>query len=573
LARKNLISSSENHLQKKAKKLAIDHVFAQMRRLAMQADLILKNALVRTMDSNRASAEAIAFFRDWILAVGQNDEVMGLAGRQTTCLDMSGKTVLPGFIDAHEHLSWFAENYLNLDCSFRSADSIDKLVEIIRKRSLNIAAGEWIRGVLYDDTKMKDGRVLHRDDLDRASPETPVIVIHISGHWGVVNSKALEFGGLARNSPDPPGGQLGRDSATGRLDGRLYEMALFNFAFESLAVQPTVVPPYPRDVRKEAVQKAAAYLNSAGICGVGDALCAPSYITTYHDLLHAGKLSLRINMIIPYQFLPGFENLGLTGRWGNSWVRCSGIKIIVDGAIAGRTAAISQGYENDPEDHGILLIDSQKELDQIIRRIHDLGYQACVHANGDIAINMVLDAIERAQQGNPLEAQRHRIEHCTMINDKILGRMARLKVMALPFVSYLWQHGEKLRPFYGARADRMFAHKSFLAAGVKVASGSDHPVGLHSPLLGIQCMVTRKTAAGETIGPNERISLEEAIRVYTADAAYATGEENLKGILKPGMLADAVVLKQDPWETNPDEIGSIDVEMTIVGGKIVFPNN
>jgi hypothetical protein len=539
----------------------------------MKADLILHNASIKTMDSAKSSAEAIAFFRDRILAVGRNDEVMRLAGRQTNCLDMAGKTVLPGFIDAHEHLSWFAENYLNLDCSPHSADSIDKLVEIIRQRTFEIAGGEWVRGVLYDDTKMKDGRVLHRDDLDRAAPQTPVIVVHVSGHWGVVNSKALQCGGLNRNSPDPKGGELSRDSDTGRLDGRLYEMALFNFAFESLAVQPTVVPPYPRDVRKEAVRKAAAYLNSAGICSVGDALCAPSYITTYHDLLHADMLSLRINMIVPYPFLPNFENLGLTGRWGNPWVRCSGIKIIVDGAIAGRTAAISEGYENDPDDHGLLLIGSQKELDQIIRRIHDLGYQACVHANGDIAINMVLDAIERAQQANPAIENRHRIEHCTMIDDKILDRMVRLKVMALPFVSYLWQHGEKLRPFYGARADRMFAHKSFLEAGVKVASGSDHPVGLHSPLLGIQCMVTRKTAAGETIGLNECISVEEAIKVYTADAAYATCEENLKGMLKPNMLADAVVLKQDPWKVKPDEIGSIDVEMTIAGGKIVFQNN
>jgi predicted amidohydrolase YtcJ len=539
----------------------------------MKADVILKNASIKTMDSARPSAEAIAFFRDRILAVGQNQEVMELAGPQTNCLDMTGKTILPGFIDAHEHLSWFAEGYLNLDCSPQRADTIDRLLDIIKQKTLDIEPGKWIRGVLYDDTKMKDGRVLHRDDLDKAAPETPVIVVHISGHWGIVNSKALACGGLNRNSPDPKGGELGRDASTGRLDGRLYEMAVFNFAFESLAVQPTVVPPYPREVRKDAVRKAAAFLNAAGVCGVGDALCAPSYITTYHDLLHEGMLSLRINMIVPYQFLANFENVGLTGRWGNSWVGCSGIKIIVDGAIAGRTAAISQGYENDPDDHGLLLIDSQEELDQIIQRIHDLGYQACVHANGDIAINMVLDAIERAQRSNPSIQPRHRIEHCTMIDDKILKRMARLKVMALPFVSYLWQHGEKLRPFYGARAGRMFAHKSFLEAGIKVASGSDHPVGLHSPLLGIQCMVTRKTAAGETVGPNERISLKEAIRVYTADAAYATFEENRKGMLKPNMLADVVVLEQNPWKVKPEEIASIDVEMTIVGGKIVYRRN
>jgi predicted amidohydrolase YtcJ len=536
----------------------------------MQADLIFKNAVVKTMDSARPSADAVAFYRDRILAVGANDDVTALAGPRTECLDLAGKTVLPGFIDAHEHLSWFAEGFLNLDCSPQRADSIEKLLEIIKRRVLETEPGGWVRGVLYDDTKMKDGRVLHRDDLDKAAPETPVLVVQVSGHWGVVNSKALELGGLHRDSAAAPGGELGRDSTSGRLDGRLYEMALFNFAFESLAVQPTVVPAYPREVRKEAVRKAAVFLNSAGICSVGDALCAPSYITTYHDLLHDDALSLRINMIVPYQFLSHFENVGLTGSWGNAWVRCSGIKVIVDGAIAGRTAAMSQGYENDPDDHGLLLIDDQRELDRIIQRIHDLGYQACVHANGDIAINMVLDAVERAQRQNPASRPRHRIEHCTMIDDAILKHMVQLGVMALPFTSYLWQHGEKLRPFYGRRADRMFAHKSFLKAGINVASGSDHPVGLHSPLLGIQCMVTRKTADGETVGADERISVAEAVRVYTAAAAYASSEENLKGMLKPGMLADAVVLDRDPWKVDPEEIAAIEVAMTVVGGKIVF---
>jgi hypothetical protein len=218
----------------------------------------------------------------------------------------------------------------------------------------------------------------------------------------------------------------------------------------------------------------------------------------------------------------------------------------------------------------VLLIPEQAELDEIVGRIHRAGYQACVHANGDLAIEMALKAIERAQTEAPRPDPRHRIEHCTMIDDALLAWMARLGVMALPFGSYIWQHGEKLLRFYGPRAARMFAHRSFLKAGVRVAGSSDHPAGLYPPLLGVQSMVTRQTASGEVIGPQEKISLEEAFRMYTLYAAYAAGEERLKGQLAPGRLADLVVLERDPWETPPDQISRIGIHMTIVGGKVVY---
>jgi hypothetical protein len=275
-------------------------------------------------------------------------------------------------------------------------------------------------------------------------------------------------------------------------------------------------------------------------------------------------------MIVPHIFLQHFQKAGLYGGWGNEWARSAGIKIIIDGAIAGHTAAMRDGYADNADDHGVLLIEGQSELDELVQRIHDMGYQACIHANGDLAIDMALNAIERAMTRNPRPDPRHRIEHCTMIDDRLLGRMGRLGVVALPFSSYLWQHAEKLRPFYGERAERMFAHKSFLDASVVPASGSDHPVGLHSPLLGVQCMVTRKSPTGEIFGRSERLSLEEAFKVYTTYAAYASGEEKIKGTLTPGKLADMVVMERDPWETDPDQIAGIGVQMTIVNGNIVY---
>jgi len=447
--------------------------------------------------------------------------------------------------------------------------SLANLTGLVQMEAGRLAPGEWIHGVLYDDTKMEGGPLI-RDVLDGAAPQNPVIIVHVSGHWAVVNSAALAAGGLTDQSPNPKGGELGRDPGTGRLTGRLTEMAMFNFAFESLAVTPTVVPPFTRELRRTAVKKAAAILNSAGICGVGDALTGPNYVSTYHDLHAAGELTLRVNMMIPHIFLPRLEKIGLLGPWGNEWVRASGIKVIIDGAIAGRTAALKDGYANDPDNHGVLLIQEQAELDEIIESIHQAGYQACIHANGDIAIEMALKSIERAQTLSPRKDPRHRIEHCTMVDDRLLAWMARLGVIALPFGSYIWQHGEKLRPFYGKRADRMFAHGSFLQAGVKVAGSSDHPAGLYPPLLGVQSMVTRQTAAGEVIGPAEKIPLLEAFRMFSQYAAYATGEEHTRGRLSPGMLADMVVLEQDPWMCPPDEISAIGIHRTIVGGRIVF---
>jgi predicted amidohydrolase YtcJ len=372
-------------------------------------------------------------------------------------------------------------------------------------------------------------------------------------------------------SADPKGGKFGRDPETGRLTGQILEAALYRFGLEGLTREPMIVPPFDRDVRKKALMDAAGILNAAGVTGIHDAVVSPSYVTSYLDLGGKSLLPLRVNMLIPYIFLPELEKLGLVGNWGNEWVRCTGLKIIVDGAIAGRTAALRDGYSHDPDNHGILLFDDRDELDNLAKRIHCMGYQACLHANGDLAIDMALDAIEKAQADYPRLDPRHRIEHCTIINESILRRMRALGVMATPFGSYIWQHGDKLVKYYGRnRAEAMFGHRSFLEGGVRVAGASDHPAGLHPPLLGVQSMVTRKTASGRVIGPGQKISIEEAFKMYTAYAAYASFEENIKGSLTVGRLADIVVLDRDPWTITPGDIGQIGVDMTILGGNVVY---
>lgn len=537
----------------------------------MHADLIIQNGRIRTLDSKGTIAKSVAALNGQIIGIGSDQDLRHLIGQETESIDLEGKTVLPGFIDAHEHLSLFAEMPLQLDLSPKQVSSLSELLDKIAIETRELNPGEWIRGVLYDDTKMAEKRMLTRHDLDKVTPVNPVLVLHVSCHWGIVNSRALELAGLNEKSPDPEGGVLGRDPETAQLTGQLIEKALTNFAFPALSETGTVVPLYPSDVRKKALIAAVEVLNASGVTSVGDALVSPGYVRSYHDLAANSSLLTRVNMLIPYIFLPQLEKLGLPGKWGNEWVRCTGIKIILDGAIAGRTAALRGGYENDPDDHGVLLFENPSTVNELVKSIHNMGYQACIHANGDLAIEMALNAIELAQAVNPRQDPRHRIEHCTMIDDMTLSRMQALGVIALPFGSYVWQHGEKLVQYYGrARAGNMFAHKSFLDAGVRVAGSSDHPAGLHPPLLGVQCMVTRKASSGEVIGRNQRISLEEAFKMYTIYAAYASFEENIKGSLTPGRLADMVVLAEDPWSIDPDRISHIEVDMTIVGGQIAY---
>jgi predicted amidohydrolase YtcJ len=536
-----------------------------------EASLLIQNAKIHTFDGRNTIAESLAAIGDRIIAVGSNKELANLAGLETEKLDLGGRTVLPGFIDAHEHLAAFSQNLLMLDLSPSRINGTNELLELVRSAAKNLPAGEWIRGANYDDTKMIDDRILTRDDLDSVAPSHPVIVIHVSCNIGIVNSEALRRSGLDEKTPDPKGGKLGRDPRTGKLTGQLYSNALFSFAFESMNREGPVVPPFERNIRKKTLMDGARILNSAGVTSVTDAWGSPNYFTTYHDVMADKSLTVRVNMLLFYLWLPELETLGLIGNWGNEWVRCTGIKLVIDGAIAGRTAALRDGYSHNSDDHGILVFEDPEELNSLIRRIHRLGYQACIHANGDLAIEMALDAIQKAQLEYPRSDPRHRIEHCTIINDDILRRMHELGVMAIPFGSYLWQHGEKIVPYYGqTRAEMMFGHKSFLDAGVKVAGASDHPAGLYPPMLGVQCMITRRTASGDVIGAHQKISIEEAFRMYTVHAAYASFEENIKGSLAVNKLADMVALAQDPWSVDPEQIGEVGVDITIVGGRIVY---
>ncbi len=510
--------------------------------------------------------EAFAVLGETVVASGSTAELR--ARFPEADVDELEGVVVPGFNDAHMHPSMTAEDLLHLDVSPGAVRSLAQLKEVLSAEARRMPAGQWIRASRYDDAKMTEGRVLTRWDLDEVAPEHPVLVVHVAGHWAVVNSKALERGHFDDDSVAPPGGAFGRDGS-GRLNGLLYEQVLFDFAYPAVASGPTVVPASTPEERLQGLRRAFALFHASGLTSVGDALVGPDDVALYQEAERRGLLSMRVNMLITHDHFDAVRRLGLRSGFGSTHLRFGGVKTFVDGAIGGRTCLLEEPFEG-TDSHGMQTT-STEELADIVRAVHEAGSRLCVHANGDRAIALLLDLVEAAEAATPRPDAHHRIEHCSVITDEILTRMRRLGMIAVPFGSYVSYHGGKLLDWYGAdRLERMFAHRAFLDCGVAVAGSSDYPCGPFEPLTAIQSCVTRRGSDGASLGPGQRISVREALELYTTGSAYASGEQDVKGRLAPGYLADFVVLEADPLAADPLSLASIAVRATYVGGQKVW---
>lgn len=522
--------------------------------------------------------EAIAVADGRIRATGEiaalRDRFAGAAE-----VDLGDATIVPGLHDAHIHLAVTAEDLLHLDLSAAAVPGVDDLLGRVAAEVATCAPGTWIRGSRYDDAKIG---TLTRWDLDRVAPHHPVVVVQVAGHWAVVNSAALRAFGIGEDSVPPPGGDFGRTS-DGLLDGRLIERALMNLLYPATSGGGSPVPPSTPDDRLRGLTRAIGLWHAAGLTSVCDALIAPDDIALLRRARAAGTLTLRTGMLLSIDHYAAARELGVGmgvpsaggapsgGGFGDDLLRMVGVKAFIDGAIGGRTCLLAEPFA-DPAEHGIQTT-STDELNEAVRAVHADGSTIGVHANGDAAIRLVLDAFEVAQRAVPRPGVRHRIEHCSVIDDGILARMRELGAIAVPFAGYAAYHGGALNRWYGAeRAERMFAHRSFLDAGVTVAGSSDYPCGPFEPLLGLQSMVTRTGLDdGEPVGPSQRVSAAEALRIFTLGSAEACGEERIKGRLAPGYLADFVVLGDDPRTADPHGIAEIPVRATYVGGTRVHP--
>jgi predicted amidohydrolase YtcJ len=508
---------------------------------------------------------AFAVEGERIAAVGTRDE---LAARFAAAevVDLGDAVIVPGFVDAHAHLAMAAEDVLHLDLSPHEIASLPALLAAVRAQAARVPPGGWIRGSRYDDGKTAGGRVLTRAELDAAAPDHPALVVHVAAHWGVVNSRALALAGIDENTPDPPGGRFGRDAA-GRLNGIVFEQALFDFANPALARGGrSIAPESSLEDRLNGLAIAQEMFHSAGITSLGDAMVGPSDWSLFNAALDRGALTIRVNALITHQH---YELSRSATSSDPLRLRVGGVKAFVDGAIAGRTCALEQPFEGTTDDFGMQTTPTA-ELHDLVRMVHEDGGRVCAHANGDRAIRLLLDGFEAAQARKPVPT-RHRIEHCSIVNEAILDRMRKLGAIAVPFAGYVGYHGGKLLEWYGpARVERMFAHRWFLDAGVGVAASSDYPCGPYEPLFGMQSCVTRTGGDGSAVGGSQRISPSEALALFTSAAADAAGEGAFKGVLAPGYLADFVALDDDPTTITPEAIAAIGVRETYVGGERVY---
>jgi predicted amidohydrolase YtcJ len=532
-------------------------------------DLIVINGRVETMDANNSVVEAVGIRNGRIAVLGTNDDVMAERHSGTTVIDAKGKAVLPGFIEPHNHMVGYSTNLLEVDVRTPPNRNINDIVDRLRERASITPPGDWIRGRGYDDTGLQDMRHPTRNDLDAASTEHPIAIVHNSGHMLAANSNALELAGIHDETPDPAGGRIGRFPASGEPDGMLYETA------QGLVHQ--LLPTYTEgDVRTGFVQAQDEYLRR-GITTIHDASVSNArgvdIMHTYHQAQLEGFLKFRVNMFIQWEYLKDSNFAWQTGG-GDEWVRVAGCKIVSDGSIQGITAALREPYHCDPNEQGWLIYE-QDELNDIVMTLHQRGYQIATHANGDAAIDAILAAYENALRAVPKVDHRFRIEHCQVCVPEHISKIRDLGVIPNFFPNHVYYFGDRHRDrFLGPdRVTHLDPIGSAIQAGIRPLLHSDCPVTPVNPLFCIQNAIARVTSSGKVLTEVERVATREAISMMTVNAAYGAFEENVKGSLEIGKLGDLVVLNHDPFQEATHELGQIESAATVVGGQVMYQTN
>jgi len=530
-------------------------------------DLVVTNARVVTMNAAGTVAEAVAIRHGSIVAVGSNTQILALQEPKTLRLDAGGRTVLPGFIEPHNHLVGFGTALLGVNVRTPPNRSLHDIVARLRQRAAQTPPGEWIVGRGYDDTGIADLRHPTRRDLDAASTAHPIVIWHISGHLLAANSRALELAGIHATTPDPSGGRIGRFPGSAEPDGVLYEMP-------AQILVTRCMPQYGDDeVRRGFLQALADFLR-VGVTTIHDAsvgrMRGVDILKTYQQMRRNGDLKLRINMFLQWQLLQELD-FALQSGFGDTWLRVAGCKIVADGSLPGITAALREPYYCHDEEKGWLLYE-QDELNAMVLTLHRQGYQIATHANGDAAIDAVLTAYANALTVLPRRDQRFRIEHCQVCHPEHIVQMRQLGIIPNFFANHVYYWGDRHRDrFLGpARVQFLDPVGSALRAGIHPLLHSDCPVTPVSPLFCVQSAAARLTSTRHVLNAAERISVRDAIATMTVHAAHATFEEHVKGTLEVGKLGDLVVLQQDPFQVVPHEIGQIDVAATVVSGQVMY---
>ncbi|MBA2521031.1 MAG: amidohydrolase [Chloroflexia bacterium] len=529
----------------------------------MSGDLLLVNGRIATMDPAQPRASAVAFRQGRIVAVGDEAEARAAAGPGVAAIDLAGRTACPGLNDAHAHPMSVGFALGDLDLNPSTLRSVADIAGLVATATRNKAPGRWIQGRGYDHARLAERRHPTRHDLDPVSPDHPVVLMRMCHHIGVANSRALALAGITRDAPDPDGGVFDRD-AGGELTGILRETAL-------TMVRSAIAAPTEAEIAAALERSGRAFLEQ-GVTSVAEAgIHDPVELRAYQGLRLAGKLPVRTYLMMMLdEHLDALVSLGMRTGFGDDWLRLGPVKLFSDGSLGGRTARLRQPYEGQPDNLGLWMMPPEV-LKAKVLKAHQAGFQVAIHAIGDGAIELVLDAYEAALAAAPRPDARHRIEHCSIVDDGLLDRIAALGAIPIPGTSFLYHFRDAYVDALGEERPRFaYGLASYTRRGIIAAASSDAPVVPIAPAVGLQTMVTRRDYDGRPVWPEEAVALEEALRVYTVNGAYASFEEGSKGTLAPGMLGDVTVFETDLFAVPATALGEVKVDYTIVDGEVVY---
>jgi len=510
------------------------------------ADLVFANANVVTMDSSRPRAELVAVKGDKVWLVTGNEELEQVKGATTRVIDCQGRTLVPGFNDAHCHIFSFIRRLLSLDLSPSSVGSISDIKAAIHHQVQNAPKGKWLMGNGYNEFYLAEKRHPTRWDIDEVAPHHPVVLTHRSLHACVLNSLALSLAGITSETPEPPGGLIDRDLDTGEPNGILFEMLGY--------IREKVLPSLAEDELLKGVSLANRHYLSLGITSLQDATAVNDFNRwqTFRRLKETGRLESRVSMMFGIEALRHFQQNGLTFGSGDSQLRLGGVKVMLS-EIAGR------------------VYPSQPELNQQALTAHRAGFQLAIHAVEQSSVEAAITAMEYVSSQLPRAGHRHRIEHCSHCPPQLLKRLSQFQAVIVTQSPFLYYSGERyLATLPASQIQWLYPTRSLLDSGLIVADSSDSPVVPDNPLIGIYAAVTRRAESGHQLPPKECITAREALVMNTINGAFASFEEGIKGSIAPGKLADMVVLSGDPIKSSPEQMKDIRVEMTIIGGKVVW---
>ncbi|WP_439532143.1 amidohydrolase [Polymorphobacter sp.] len=529
-------------------------------------DLIVINGVVGTMDPAKPTAQAFAVKGDRFLAVGTTEEMKSIAGPRTRIVDAGGGMVVPGFNDTHNHGRGEALLYgVNAGNPYVvEYVTIQSIIDKLKARAAETRPGEWIVANFYDDTKIKDKRPLTIQDIDKASTEHPIEVRLRGGHASVFNSKAFAQAGVTKNTPDILGGTYEKNEK-GELSGRVTDNAIRKM--NSFGVRTVYSPAEAADRALKGFEFISGKFAEFGLTSVsydaGDDL-----IPTIQGARDRKNLKTWISYDASPAVVDGMIQAGVGSGFGDDWFRFGGTREhSLDGGLSSRTMSMTRPYIGVTPAYKGNLVELQKDTNEWAERVHRAGIRMNMHANGEPSIQQALDAYDYAQSRFPRPNTRPKLTHCSLPSAEQMKRIKAADAQPSMFSTYMYYNADKFR-YYGAdMAEHMMPYRDMINAGINASTGSDFYPGPFDPLMAIQGMVTRKGFNGETWGASQKVTVEEAIRCSTIAGAYSTFEENTKGSITPGKLADYVILSDDLYKVNPEKIIDVKIVETVVGGE------